>query len=340
MNSRERVFAALQGKESDRVPKLEWLIDPSVIRQINPLWSYMDLIDNSIEDVAVALEDTRTRKINEYTEIDEWGTVRCWTAASGDVSFPIQPSIQSKGDLQNFLPPDPLASYRFDTLKRLVKKFQHHKAICFFAHDAWEYPAAIRGEANLLMDFLLDPDFAKEVINMTVDYQVSLIEHAIELGAEIIATGDDYCSTRGPVMSPKHFEEFILPGLQRVVETAKKHGAFFVKHTDGNVWPILDLIVDTGIDAFNPIQPDVMDIREVKKRYGDRIALIGNIDCGDLLCHASPSQVEDVVRQTIQDAGFGGGYIISSSNSVHAGVKADNYLAMLKAVEKYGSYPL
>jgi len=141
-------------------------------------------------------------------------------------------------------------------------------------------------------------------------------------------------------MSPEHFEEFVLPGLQRVVKTAKKHGAFFVKHTDGNVWPILDLIVDTGIDAFNPIQPDVMDIKEVKRRYGDKIALIGNIDCGSLLCHASPRQVEDVVRQTIRDAGPGGGYIVSSSNSVHAGVKTENYLAMLKAVKRYGSYPL
>jgi len=307
MDSRERVFAALQRKEPDRLPKLEWLIDPSVIRQINPQWSYIDLIDNSIEDVAVAIEDTKARKINERTEVDEWGITRCWTASSGDVSFPIQPSIRSKEDLKTFLPPDPLASYRFDALKKLIRKFHHKKAICFFAHDAWEYPAAIRGEANLLMDFLLDPDFAKQIINMTVDYQVRLIEHAIELGAEIIATGDDYCSTKGPVMSPEHFKEFILPGLQRVVETAKKHGVFFIKHTDGNVWPILDLIVDIGIDAFNPIQPDVMDIKEVKKQYGDRIALIGNIDCGNLLSFASTSQVEDVVRQTIQDIGPGGG---------------------------------
>jgi len=340
MNSRERVCLALQRKEPDRVPKLEWLIDPSIIKQINPNWSYMDLIEHSVEDVAVATEDVKTKKLDEFTEIDEWGTTRCWTASSRQVAFPIQPSIRSKEDFEKFLPPDPWATYRFDTLKKLIKKFKYKKAICFFAHDAWEYPAAIRGEADLLMDFILDPEFAKRVIKVTVDYQVKMIEQAIKLGAEIIATGDDYSSTKSPVMSPKHFKEFILPGLQKVVDVTKDRRAFFIKHSDGNVWPILDLIVDTGLDAFNPIQPDAMDIREVKKRYGDKIAIVGNIDCGDLLCNASDSQVENVVRQTIQDIGPGGGYIVSSSNSIHAGVEIRNYMAMLKAVEKYGFYPL
>jgi len=142
-------------------------------------------------------------------------------------------------------------------------------------------------------------------------------------------------------MSPHLFREFILPRLKRFVDAVHEEGGYIIKHTDGNIWPLLDMMVDTGIDAINPIEPVAgMDIGEVKRQYGARICLAGNIDCTGVLPHGTEEGVTEAVKETIAKAGPGGGFILSSSNSIHPGVKPENYLSMLKAGRKFGNYPL
>jgi uroporphyrinogen decarboxylase len=82
-----------------------------------------------------------------------------------------------------------------------------------------------------------------------------------------------------------------------------------------------------------------MDMAEVKQKYGDRVCIMGNIDCGELLCHSTEQEVERAVDECIQAGASGGGLIVSSSNSIHSGVKPQNYAAMIEAVHKYGKYP-
>ena len=143
------------------------------------------------------------------------------------------------------------------------------------------------------------------------------------------------------MMSPTHFEEFVLPRMKKAVDAIHEEGALCIKHTDGNLWPILDMLVDSGIDAINPLEPVAgMDIGEVKAAYGDRVCLMGNIDCGELLSHGTVTQVEEAVRECIAAAAPGGGFILSSSNSIHSSVDPDNYLAMVQAGKKFGAYPL
>jgi uroporphyrinogen decarboxylase len=101
------------------------------------------------------------------------------------------------------------------------------------------------------------------------------------------------------------------------------------------------MIVDTGIDCLDPIEPLAgMDIGEVKQQYGDRIAVAGNVDCSELLCRDTPEQVVEAVKETIAKASPGGGHIMASSNSIHPAVKPENYQAMVRAAREFGQYPL
>ena len=126
---------------------------------------------------------------------------------------------------------------------------------------------------------------------------------------------------------------------QRVVDAVHEEGGLVIKHSDGNLWPILDLIVGTGVEAINPLEPVAgMDIAKVKAEYGDRVCLVGNIDCGELLSHGTVEQVVEEVRQCIAAAAPGGGYMLSSSNSIHSSVNPGNYVAMVRAGHKYGRY--
>lgn len=121
----------------------------------------------------------------------------------------------------------------------------------------------------------------------------------------------------------------------------KKLGLLVIKHTDGLIWPIIDKIVDSGIDCLDPIDPVAgMSLREVKQKYGSRIALKGNVDCSHLMTLGTPAQVEEATRQALRAGAPGGGFILSSSNSIHSTVKPENYMAMVDTLRKYGRYPI
>ena len=105
--------------------------------------------------------------------------------------------------------------------------------------------------------------------------------------------------------------------------------------------PIIDMIMETGIDGLNPIEPAAgMDIGYVKRKYGDRVCIVGNIDCGELLSRRPVGEVIAAVKKCIAEAAPGGGFMISSSNSIHSSVRPENYRAMVETAKAIGSYPI
>jgi uroporphyrinogen decarboxylase len=285
----------------------------------------------------------RGRTIVEGTQQivrDEWGII--WGVTDFGIPYPIEGPIRSREDLKHYTPPDPDAPHRLRSLREAVRRFKGRKAIVFLTHDGFEFPHYLRGGMeNLLVDYFDDPDLAHTLAEMVIDYKIRLMRRAIREGADAIVSGDDYATAHGLIMSPNHFREFILPYLKRSIDAAHEMGVPFIKHTDGNIWSIMDMMVDAGIDAIDPIEPLAgMDIGEVKARYGDRIAVIGNVDCSIVLTQGTREEVEEAVKETIAKASPGGGHILASSNSIHPAVKPENYLAMVEAARKYGNYPI
>jgi uroporphyrinogen decarboxylase len=180
-----------------------------------------------------------------------------------------------------------------------------------------------------------------ELVEVCLSYDIPAMQRMVACGMDVVVFGDDYADKNSTLMSPRHFKQFILPGLKRCVDAAHEAGAYVVKHTDGNIMAILDMIVGTGIDALNPLEPQAgMDIARIKEQYGDRIALVGNIDCGYLLSQAPAEEVREITRYTIQVAAPGGGYCLSSSNSIHSSVKPENLMAMVETLRECGEYPI
>ena len=342
MNNRERALCALQGDIPDKVPIFELHIDPKVRRRMCSGCSYEDFVELFDFDIAMTgtpSDNYRMEVIDRESRIfrDEWGVVRQFSDQA--VSFPMEGPIKTKRDVDTYAAPDPRDSYRFRSLVKLVERFKGKRLIGMHVHDAFSYPSYLRGMDRLLMDLIDNPDLVHRLVEISVDHSVKLMKRAVELGAELFVFGDDYAGTKGPFMSPDHFREFFLPGIEEVVGRAKGLNTLAVKHTDGNVTPILPMIVETGIDGLHPLDPEAgMDIAAVKQAYGNRICVIGNIDTGRLLSEAGTAEVEENVRSTIEKAAPGGGYIISSANSIHAKVNPDNYATMLRAARRYGHY--
>jgi uroporphyrinogen decarboxylase len=168
-----------------------------------------------------------------------------------------------------------------------------------------------------------------------------IVQRAIRAGAEVIILGDDYAANNGPLFSPAIFRDLVKPRLAKMVAMIHDEGAMVIKHSDGNIYPILEDIVETGPDGINPVEPVAgMDLKTVKRLVGDRVCITGNIDCAHLLPHGTPEEVRDSVRQAIGDAGEGGGYIVTSSNSIHSSCRPENLVAMVKAVHEFGAYDM
>ena len=206
------------------------------------------------------------------------------------------------------------------------------------------FPEAYGGLMMDMVDFSLrlvdDPGFVKRLLAAATDRAIQVALTLVEAGVDAIVVDTDYCHQTGPWVSPAHFEDVVLPLLKKTVDAVHHAGAYVIKHTDGRTWPILDMLVSAGIDGLHGIQPSTgMDLAALKEKYGPQVALFGAVE-GSYLINSQPQQIRQLVRRQIVDAGKGGGYVLTSANSIQLGVPPENYLAMLEARCEYGSYPL
>ncbi|OAT86679.1 uroporphyrinogen decarboxylase family protein [Desulfotomaculum copahuensis] len=182
-----------------------------------------------------------------------------------------------------------------------------------------------------------NPKLVHEVHRRFSEWSARVVEHLNELDFDFFWANDDLADNRGPWFSPQMFREFLLPHMKVVAQAIKKPWIF---HSDGNLFPIMDDLLTLGMSAVHPIQPGLMDIGRMKRDYGHRVCLVGNIDLDYTLTLGTPEEVDAEVKERIRVAAPGGGYICSSANSLPSYAKLENVLAMRDAIKKYGRYPI
>jgi len=373
MLSRERVFAAFDLEEPDTVPQAEIVVDPVLVEKITglPMKGRLGpslIIVNSRED----LEENVRNVVRCYdmlgfdmaylhyghlkplrwepkyvgnTLIDEWG---------GRVyAYPTDPSDMRSGqyagstintpeDWENSKHPDPYENGQIESvelaMKTVKKEVGEKKAVGLQIHDCFARCWTMRGMSNFLVDLYKNTAFAEKLLEYHVNYFIEVGKAAIDAGADIISSGDDYCDSHGPLMHPTVFRKLMLPRIKRWVNALKKHGAHFViKHCDGDISPIIRDFIDAGFDGIHPFEN--MNLNEVKEKFGDEVCLIGRVDSAYALPHGTPMEVVEEVKASLNALSPGGGHILLSSNSVHHGCKLENVWTMIKAARKYGRYP-
>lgn len=148
----------------------------------------------------------------------------------------------------------------------------------------------------------------------------------------------DYCFNTNPFYSPKLFDEFVGTYLSEIISVYHDLGFFAIKHTDGNIMPIADRLVASGADALHSIDPQGgVDLAEMKRLYGDKICLIGNVNCG-LLQTGTKEEIVADVRRALREGMPGYGYIFSTSNSIYAGLDLARYELINNIWYKEGIY--
>ncbi len=337
MNSRERVMAALHLKQPDRVPFMDF-VDTAVKRRIMGT----DEIDEAelarkIGMDAIYFVDYATPLFCKgHSEKEDESKAYGLT---GETEFIGEGLIRTEADLSKIVLPDPREESFYDPARRFMEK-HHDKDLAIYAglrpfgmfNTIYSMP---------MMDFAVALGYNLKLIDtmmdIVIEWNLAILEKIQTLGIDFIVAYNDMAWKDGPLVSPQVFREVFLPKMKIVADAIKVPWAF---HSDGNLTIVMEDLLTLGMNAVNPFEPPCMDLKVAKEKWGDRICLWGNIDLVKTLPYGTEDEVEAEVRQRIEDAGQGGGYICATANSITHYCKIENIFAMTNAVKKYGVYPL
>lgn len=371
MNRRERFFKALELEEPDSVPITDLALDPPIVDAVlrrkvsgkvltmaggsesweNSLNYRLALVEAceklgfdavpALSDYSLTARNYRPKYLDGKRYVDHWGRIM-QTSIEAKTTYFVGGIVNSPEDLESYEPPDPFHPDVVEMVDRIMRRVRNRDiSVIAQCHSGWHMAFQVRGGIDKIsIDLYRNPYFARRLMEKVAEACRGFAKLMAEAGIDALFVTDDYADSKGPLMNPKLFREYELPNLEAIVKIGKSYGIPVLKHSDGNLYPILDDIVNTGIRALHPIEPGVMDLRDVKEKYGSRICLIGNVDCKYVLPFGSEEDVRRDVRRCIESAARGGGFILSSSNSLHANVRVENIYLMVDEARRYGKYPL
>jgi uroporphyrinogen decarboxylase len=359
MNGKERIVRALELKEPDCVPlyihgineapiigigrKLtDGLPEPRDFRLMDDKDKFM-LVDTLFLihehfdiDGITTFEIGHEEKVDDLHVKDRFGVI--YRLSDHGIPVPVGHPVKDRADLRKFTLPLPQRA-DLGLLDLAVDRFKGQKATFWLMRGIFVRSWRLIGMTNYMTQLYADPGFIHALAEMMLEFSLAQLELLVDAGLDVLVIEDDIAMDKGPMVSLEHFKEFINRYNRQIVERAHQKGLKVVRHSDGNLWPLLDVLIESGYDGLNPLEPQAgMAMAEVKAYCGDKICLLGNIDSVDLLPNGNVRQVEQAVVRTIKDGATGGGLIICSSNSLHPGVNPENCIAMFQAVRKHGRY--
>jgi uroporphyrinogen-III decarboxylase len=338
MTSRERVLAALQKQEPDRIPYCELGVDRSLAGRIMG-WPEARGPDRNLE--ANRYSAGEAKAVAERLGLDNLSyvlraPVYTEKAMGKDGRlFYGEGLIKREQDLAKLRLPDPQG----DGLYEEAEEFAREKGerACFLITRIGISPTLLSmGLETFSLALYENRSFLEAVLDTYCDWTVEVARRVGHLGFDAFVSTDDMAFKTAPFFSPKVFRALMVPRLKRVADSISLP---WILHSDGNIQPFVEDLVNLGVSALHPNEKGAMDIGLMKRLYGSRLCLMGNVDL-NILGQGSPEEVEEEVRKLIGDIGPGGGYIVSSGNSLAAYLRPENVLALGKAVRKHGQYPL
>jgi len=338
MNSRERVLAALQRQEPDRVPYCELAVDRALAQRLMG-WGEPGSQAFNLESNLYSVEEAKAlasflKKDNICYVLRAPVYARKIPGKDGRLFYG-EGMIKTEADLSLLQLPDPYD----DALYAEAEEFARRKG----DYSAWLVtrigisPTMLSmGLENFSVSLYDNRPFIEAILDRYCDWTVAVAERICQLDFDVFVSTDDMAFKTSPFFSPRVFHDLVLPRYQRVAE---KITLPWIIHSDGNIMPFLEDLLSLGIAGLHPNEKGAMDIRAMKREYGDRLCLLGNVDL-NILGLGTPADVDKEVRELIRDVGPGGGYIVTSGNTLAGYLRPENVLALSEAVQRYGHYPL
>jgi uroporphyrinogen decarboxylase len=377
--SRERVIAAIEHREPDRVPidinpvpdfylKLKSYLDLEIEEEIKP--GFMEEAIPHPQVLAALGADLTSVKLGSAKRprptpprpdlvVDDWGVglKRVFQPGGGSYLEPVYHPLADAtiDDLEKYPWPDPCTPGRGETAEAEAKRLYEDTDLALvgrFGGPIIQNALYMMGFERWLVCVAQEPEFAEALLDKITDVAIALDRVGLEATARYLqifkASGDDFGMQTGPLYAPKTFRDLFLPRLRRRWQAARAYldqvnpSVQIMFHSCGGIHPLIQDLIEIGLQVLDPVQPRAvgMDSAELKREFGDRITFHGGVDEQQILPLGSQKDVEEEVRRRLAAFGPGGGYILAPSHYVQADTPPANVVAMCRAAQRYGQYPI
>ncbi|MAE60911.1 MAG: hypothetical protein CMJ49_06075 [Planctomycetaceae bacterium] len=353
MTSHERVMTALNHRRADRPPLNYYgteettrkLLDHLRLESLEDLLCYFGADMRYVGSRYVGPDCFSGQSGYAHGDRDMWGVV--WDRVSNRyatynevVHHPLA-GAQTVAEVEAYDWPSPdwlSVSHLADEIRAINQV--ERRAIVFPAGGPFETMWYLRGLERTLIDLVERPDIADVILGKVTDFFVDVAMRAVEASAgqiDIMWSSSDVGIQTGMMMAPDTWRRRIKPFQRRFIEPFSKMGMKTRYHTDGSVAPIIEDLIEMGLDLLDPIQPGTagMEAEELAARFGGRLSFYGGLDTQHLLPHGTAGQVEADVLRLIDVLGGNGGYVVAASNAVQPDVPVENVLALYETAREY-----
>jgi uroporphyrinogen decarboxylase len=372
MTHRERVLAALDHRQTDRVPidfggtytttiyyaayerlkehlneQHDTVILSKIRRLAIPDETILRRFDVDTRFLGLGVYEGDQKEIDENTYLDEWGTT--WRKAEdGHYLYVDGPFFNEKhpdpAEIDQWKWPDPDNPGYYRGLRERARTLRENSDCAIILNlpiGPIHQGQFLRGFADWLKDLYKNREFISKLMDVIADHWIRLTENALDAvgdDVDIVFFGDDLASQLAPLFSPDKYREIIKPRHRRMVAAAKaKRDVKVLYHSCGAVSSLIGDLVDVGIDAVNPVQVTAknMEPDQLKRQYGDRIAFWGGINTQNVLPFGTADEVRAEVRRVIDCLSGDGGYVLNSVHNIQNDVPAENIVAMFDEARTY-----
>lgn len=344
-----RIEASMNFREGDRVPIWDYIDNPAIVRHFRrPGDDYATAMVRVYHGLGIDLCRGYGRSFERAEEGTVLGEGSGQHLVLGQTAWKVHYEIESIEDLREYLRKAEPVSWewiRAEWMPHIRREQQRFAPLTMFVppggcgfHAAY----GLMGQQRFAYAIYDAPKEVEALLELEGEtaYRFAKVVAEEQL-CPLYFIGDDIAYKNGLLFSPAFLRRTFIPMLRRCIEPLHEVGIKVIFHSDGNLWQIMDDLLDVGIDGLNPLEPIAgMELEPLKKRYGDRLVLVGGIDCSQLLPLGTPDDIRQAVQHAMQVAAPGGGLFIGSSSEVNPATPLENVLAFYQACHEYGRYPI